>query len=267
MTAGRAQEPTGPSIAPETALVKLKLTIAYDGGRFQGWQTQKTGIGVQQHVERVLRQLFPGATGAHGSSRTDTGVHALGLAAHVEIPAGEWKMTPRKFVLAMNAFLPEDIRIMAATIAEPDFHARFDAVGKQYRYSVWNHAAMNPLLRAQAWHVPTELDDEAMRAAAAVFVGKHDFQSFSANPGYGKGKTVRTVTHCDLKRNGPLLTFTIEGDGFLYKMCRGIVGTIVQVGRGKISAADVKPMFASRDRRVAGVTAPAQGLVLWKVYY
>lgn len=250
-----------------TPVVKLKLVIAYDGSRYQGWQIQKTGVGVQQHVQAALMRLFPHSTSVHGSSRTDTGVHALGLVAHVEVPASEWKMSPRKLVLAMNAFLPEDIRIMAASLARPNFHARFQARGKQYRYQVWNHAAMNPLLRTQAWHVPLQLDLEAMREAARHFVGKHDFQSFSANPGYAKESTVRTVTRCDLKRSGSLVTITIEGDGFLYKMCRGIVGTIVQVGRGKFDIADVSKMFRPRDRRVAGMSAPAHGLVLWKVYY
>jgi tRNA pseudouridine38-40 synthase len=255
------------TLAEHGPFIRLKLVIAYDGAQYQGWQTQKIGVGVQQHVQAVLHRLFPHALGVHGSSRTDTGVHALGLVAHVDIPAKEWKMTPRKLVLAMNAFLPEEIRVMAVRRARADFHARFNARGKQYRYFVWNHAAQNPLLRKQAWHVPVKLDVAAMRNAAKRFVGKHDFQSFAANPGYAKETTVRTVTRCDFKRNGSLLTFTIEGDGFLYKMCRGIVGTIVQVGRQKFSVADVDRMFQSRDRRVAGMTAPAHGLVLWKVYY
>ena len=125
---------------------------------------------------------------------------------------------------------------------------------------------MNPLIRHTAWHVPRPLDLRAMRAAAPHFVGRHDFQSFAANPGYAKASTVRTLTRCDLTRRGPLLTFIIEGDGFLYKMCRGIVGTLVQVGLGKFPAAEVKRMLAQKDRRVAGMTAPAHGLVLWKVF-
>jgi tRNA pseudouridine38-40 synthase len=115
--------------------------------------------------------------------------------------------------------------------------------------------------------VPRPLNLTAMRQAAPLFVGKHDFQSFAANPGYAKESTVRTLSRCDLKRNGPLLTFVIEGDGFLYKMCRGIVGTLVQVGLGKFPAAAIGPMLARKDRRAAGMTAPAHGLVLWKVFY
>jgi tRNA pseudouridine38-40 synthase len=126
---------------------------------------------------------------------------------------------------------------------------------------------MNPLLRHTAWHITRSLEIEGMRKAARFFVGKHDFQSFASNPGYAKASTVRTVSRCELKKSGKLLTVIIEGDGFLYKMCRGIVGTLVQVGLGKFPATDIAGMLRKRDRRVAGMTAPAHGLVLWKVHY
>jgi len=157
--------------------------------------------------------------------------------------------------------------VLSATKATREFHSRFDATGKQYRYFVWNHSAMNPLIRQTAWHVPRPLDLGAMRRAAMVFVGKHDFRSFTSNTGYDRDSTVRTVARCQLKQSGRLLTFIIEGNGFLYKMCRGIVGTIVQVGQGKFPAAEIKAMLAKKNRRVAGMTAPAHGLVLWKVFY
>jgi tRNA pseudouridine38-40 synthase len=194
-------------------------------------------------------------------------VHALGMVAHVEIPRAEFKMAVRKLPLAINAWLPEDIRVLSAVRAQRRYHARFDATGKEYRYFVWNHPAMNPLLRRTAWHVPRKLNLKTMGAAARLFLGRHDFRSFAANPGYAKESTVRTVTRCDFKRNGPLLTFIIEADGFLYKMCRGIVGTLVQVGLGKFRPAEVKKMLAKKDRRVAGMSAPAQGLMLWRVFY
>ena len=248
-------------------LIKLKLTIAYDGTAYQGWQVQKTGIGVQQKVEEALAKLFPSVKRIMSSSRTDTGVHALGMVADVEIPKAEFRMTLHKLPLAVNSYLPEDIRIVAAQQVPLSFHARFHASGKQYRYFVWNQPSMNPLLRAQAWHVPLELDVKAMRVAAKHLVGKHDFRSFAANHSYEITDTVRTMTRCDIKRAGPLLTFVIEGDGFLYKMCRGIVGTLVQLGRGKFSEAELKLMLAAKDRRMAGMTAPAPGLVLWKVFY
>lgn len=248
-------------------MLKFKLIIAYDGTEYEGWQIQKIGTGVQEKVEAALAKLFPSKPRVHSSSRTDTGVHALGMVAHFEIPRNGFKMPVRKLALAINAHLPEDIRVKSAARAPAIFHARFDAKGKQYRYFVWNHPAMNPLLRRSAWHVTRPLDLKAMRVAAALFVGRHDFQSFAANPGYAKESTVRTLTRCGVKKSGPLLTFTIEGDGFLYKMCRGIVGTLVQIGLGKFPATEIKTMLAKRDRRVAGMTAPAHGLVLWKVFY
>jgi tRNA pseudouridine38-40 synthase len=246
---------------------KFKLTIAYDGSLYQGWQVQKIGTGVQEKIEEALAKLFPSRPRLHSSSRTDTGVHALGMVAHFEVQSSECLMTARKLALALNAWLPQDIRVLTAVRASEKFHARFSATGKQYRYFVWNHAAMNPLIRHSAWHVPRPLDLAAMRSALPRFLGKHDFQSFAANPGYNKESTVRTLSRCELKRSGPLLTFVIEGDGFLYKMCRGIVGTLVQIGLGKFRAADIKSMLTRKDRRVSGMTAPAHGLVLWKVFY
>ena len=247
--------------------MKFKLVIAYDGTAYEGWQVQKTGMGVQQIVEQALAKLFPSGPRLHSASRTDTGVHALGMVAHFEIPAAEFKMSARKLALALNAWLPEDIRVLSAARATKKFHARFDAAGKQYRYFVWNHAAMNPLLRHSAWQVTRPLDLQAMRAAAPLFVGRHDFKSFAASRNYEMESTVRKLTRCDIKKSGQLLTFIIEGDGFLYKMCRGIVGTLVQVGLGKFRPGEIRRMLAKKDRRVAGMTAPAHGLVLWKVFY
>ncbi|MGA2245310.1 MAG: tRNA pseudouridine(38-40) synthase TruA [Verrucomicrobiota bacterium] len=247
--------------------MKFKLVIAYEGTAYQGWQVQKTGTGVQQIVETALGKLFPSRPRLHSSSRTDTGVHALGMVAHFEAARPDARMTGRKLALALNAHLPPDIRIVSAARTREVFHARFDAGGKQYRYFVWNHSAMNPLKRHVAWHVPRKLDPRQMREAARLFVGRHDFQSFSSNPGYRKQTTVRTLTRCAVQKSGSQFTFIIEGDGFLYKMCRGIVGTIVQAGLGKFPPAQVKVMLAKADRRVAGMTAPAHGLVLWKVFY
>ena len=247
--------------------MKLKLILAYDGTAYQGWQVQKIGTGVQEKLEAALAKLFPSHPRVHGSSRTDTGVHALGMVVHFEVPPAEYRMSAYKLALAVNAWLPEDIRVLSAARARNDFHARFGASGKQYRYFVWNYAAMNPLIRHTAWHVPRPLDLAGMRRAAAFFCGKHDFQSFAANPGYSRASTVRTVTRCELKKRRHLLTFVIQGDGFLYRMCRGIVGTLVQVGLGKFDATEIKVMLAKRDRRVAGMSAPAHGLVLWRVCY
>jgi tRNA pseudouridine38-40 synthase len=157
--------------------------------------------------------------------------------------------------------------VLSALRVPEKFHARFDATGKQYRYFVWNHPAMNPLLQHRAWHFPVRLDLAKMRAAAKRFIGRHDFRCFAGTRSYEMESNVRTLTRCDLKKSGAQLTFILEGDGFLYKMCRGIVGTLVQVGQGKIPLAKMEDILASRDRRAAGMTAPAHGLVLWKVFY
>jgi tRNA pseudouridine38-40 synthase len=247
--------------------LKFKLIVAYDGTGYEGWQVQKIGTGVQEKIEAALARLFPSHPRVHSSSRTDAGVHALGMAAHFEIPKSQCRMTPQKLALALNAWLPEDIRVLSAHRAVRDFHARFDAAGKEYRYFVWNAPAMNPLIRKTAWHVPRQLDLATMQQAAGHFIGKHDFQSFTANPGYSRESTVRMLWRCHVRKSQSLLTFTIEGEGFLYKMCRGIVGTLVQVGLGKFPADEIEAMLAKRDRRVAGMTAPAHGLVLWKVRY
>ena len=247
--------------------VKFKLVIAYAGTAYQGWQVQKIGTGVQEKIEAALAHYFPSQPRLHSSSRTDTGVHALGMVAHFEIPKTENKIPLARLAIALNAFLPDDIRVLHATRARKSFHARFDAAGKQYRYLVWNHHAMNPLLQGRAWHVARPLDFAAMKMAAKYFVGKHDFKSFAVNHPYEMASTVRTLTRCDVKRSGRQYTFVIEGDGFLYKMCRGIVGTLVQVGFGKFSPGDIHGMLARTDRRAAGMSAPAHGLVLWKVFY
>ena len=247
--------------------LKFKLTIAYDGTSYQGWQSQKSGKGVQDQIESALGKLFASKPVVQGSSRTDAGVHAFGLVAHFSIPKDEFRMPARHLALAINACLPEDIRVRAAAQAPLSFNARFDASGKEYRYSVWNHPVMNPLLRRDAWHVPRPLDLEAMREAARAFVGRHDFRSFTANRGDVLEDAVRTLARCELKRSGSRVTFISEGEGFLYKMCRAIVGTLVQVGYGKFPASEIRKMLDHQDRRVAGMNAPAHGLVLWKVFY
>ena len=246
---------------------RFRMTIAYDGAGYQGWQFQKTGTGVQEKVEQALARLFPAKPRIHSSSRTDTGVHASAMEVHFDVPKVQARMTPDKLPLAVNAHLPADIRVMRARRARPGFHARFDASGKEYRYQVWNHSALHPLHRRTAWQVGRPLDVKVMRAAAKHFIGEHDFRSFRANPDYDTTSTIRTLSQVSVRRAGPLFTFVIRGNGFLYKMCRGIVGTLVQVGEGKISPDEIAGILAGKDRRLAGMTAPAHGLTLCKVFY
>lgn len=247
--------------------LKLKLVIAYHGGHFSGWQTQATGQAVQPLIEAAWRALIPGKHNVHGASRTDAGVHAMGMVAHVELPRDLFKLSIRKVPLALNARLPDHVRVVSAHKVPNSFHARYHAVGKQYRYTVWNHPAMHPLLLDRAWHVPKRIQFEAVQRAARLLVGTHDFRSFAANHPYRIEDTVRTLHRVDVRRSGPLWTFIIEGDAFLYKMCRGIVGTLVQVGNGRFREEDVKAMLEAKNRTSAGMSAPACGLVLWKVNY
>ena len=247
--------------------MRLRLTVSYDGTSYQGWQVQKVGLGIQQLIETAISEVFQLETRLHGSSRTDTGVHARGMVAHFDLPAERVKMNLAKVPIALNAKLPDDVRVMGASEVAETFHARFSATGKQYRYLVFNYHAHDPLLRRFAWHVPQELDFDAIRAAAKFFTGKRDYAAFANNRNYAMESTMRTLHRCDVRKQGHLLRFIIEGDGFLYKMCRGIVGTLIQVGQGRFTPAQIPAMLEGRDRRLAGMTAPAHGLVLWKVFY
>ena len=246
---------------------RFKLTIAYDGSQYHGWQVQKGQVTIQQRVEEAFQKLFPSVKRVHSSSRTDTGVHALGMVIHVDLPKAECRMDSYKLQMALNAFLPEDIRVVKAVRAKINFHARFDAKGKQYRYVIWNAPAMNPLLLGRAWHVSSSLDVERMKKAAKLFVGKKDFKSFATTREYEMETTVRRVTRCEVRKRGAELIVTIEGEGFLYKMCRGIVGTLARVGHGKLTQQDIRSIFSKRDRRVGGMNAPSRGLTLVKVKY
>ena len=246
---------------------RFKLTIAYDGSQYYGWQVQKGQVTVQQRVEEAFCKLFAGVKRVHSSSRTDTGVHALGMVAHVDLPKDQCQMNPSKLKLAVNAYLPADIRVMKVVRVQAGFHARFDAKEKQYRYLIWNGRVMNPLLLGKAWHVPTPLDVELMQKAAKLFVGKKDFKSFATTREYEMETTVRRLTRCDVRKRGSGLKVIIEGEGFLYKMCRGIVGTLAHVGQGKLTQKDIRAIFQKCDRRVGGMNAPAGGLTLVKVKY
>ena len=247
--------------------LKLKLTIAYHGARYKGWQVQKSGITVQQKVEEALKRFFPSVDRVHSSSRTDTGVHARGMVAHVEVQKDEFRIGELKLRLALNAFLPDDVSVTEVKRVPDNFHARFDATGKQYRYMIWNHPALNPLQREVSWHIPRELDFLRMQEGAKFFIGNHDFRAFAVKREYEMRSTIRVVSNCKLYKKDSMLTCLIEGEGFLYKMCRGIVGTLVEVGLGKLKPVDISNILKSCDRSQAGMTAPAHGLILWKVMY
>lgn len=246
---------------------RIRLTIAYDGSRWHGWQAGRTGTGVADRVQQALNAVFPGAGDLVSSSRTDSGVHALGLVAHADLPEGRRMMAADRIAAAINARLPADIRVMAAECVAPDFHARFGAVAKQYRYRIWNAPVMNPLLEKHAWHVPQPLDVGALRAAASVLLGTHDFRAFTSRRDGTPASTVRTILHLEVMAEKPDITLVIEADGFLYKMCRAIAGTMVRIGRGTTTLSELEALLASPSGRTPGINAPAHGLTLWRVTY
>lgn len=242
----------------------LRLTIAYDGTNYAGWQRQTNGISVQQLVEEAFAPLVGGvAPTVAGASRTDAGVHAVGQVASVN---ADIDLQPVAVLRAMNTRLPEDIRVMAAEEAKPGFHARFHAVGKTYRYRLRTSSVMPPLERFYAWHAPGAKRIELMRDAAAALVGTHDFASFQGR-GASVRETVRSVHRVDLESEGDEIVITIEGDGFLRHMVRTIAGTLAEIGEGARPGDDMPRILAARDRREAGPTAPACGLTLMAVRY
>lgn len=244
----------------------LKLTIAYDGTRYLGWQRQARGPTVQGVLEDALSALS--ADGArvavHGAGRTDAGVHARGQVAHCRHAL---RVGPERLPFAVNAHCPPDVAVLAAALAAPDFHARYSATGKCYRYTLRVHPHPHPLERAWAWRVDPPLDLAAMRAAAAALTGRHDFSSFTTHAHEAPADRVRELRRVAIDDAGARCTLTFEGSGFLRNMVRAIVGTLVQVGRGRRDPAGMAAVLAARDRRRAGPTAPAHGLCLESVGY
>jgi len=246
---------------------RFKLTIAFDGTAFHGWHAGRSGKGVSDHIEKALADLFPSAPQLVGSSRTDSGVHALGLVAHFDVPTAEARIPARRLAAALNTRLPREIRILSAARTCHAFHARFGATSKQYHYQVWNAPVMNPLLLQQAWHVPQDLDLTSMREAAAHLTGIHDFRAFTSSRDGTLTDSRRTLTRCEIRSQAPLLTFILQADGFLYKMCRAIVGTLVRTGRGLMMPDEIGTLLKEGAGRTPGINAPAHGLILWKVSY
>lgn len=242
----------------------FKLTIAYDGAGFVGWQRQASGDSIQGLLEDALSMLDGREVAVVGAGRTDAGVHAIGQVAGVTL---ERDVDAPTVVRAVNARLPPTIRVTDAEAAPAAFHARFDATSKTYRYRIWNGEVMSPFERAYAWHVPAPtLDERAMDEAARALEGRHDFAAFQA-AGTATNGTDRTVLSSRITRIASLITYEIGGDGFLRHMVRTIVGTLVDVGRGRAAPSSMAEVLASRDRALAGRTAPPEGLYLVRVDY
>lgn len=243
----------------------IKLVLEYDGTNYHGWQSQK-GSGrstIQDTLETALKALTKEDIRTVSSGRTDAGVHALGHVANFPtespIPGEAWAP-------ALNRLLPKDIRVIASDEVKPDFHARFSARGKQYRYVVLARYSPSALLRDHAWHVDRKLNLANMRRAALHLLGKHDFSAFRSSACNAKAP-VRKIKTLTIRKRGDQIEFILEADAFLMHMARNIVGTLVEVGLGRFSPDEVKTMLKSRDRTTAGRTAPACGLCLVQVFY
>ena len=241
----------------------LKITLAYDGTRFVGWQRQADGESIQGLLEDALARFEGGPVTAHGAGRTDAGVHALGQIASARV---SFTHDAGTLTRALNAHLPPEIRVLAVAEADEGFHARFSSTAKTYRYRLRNTAIADPFDRAFVWHLPEPLSQPSMSEAAAVLVGTHDFAAFRS-VGSEIASSVRTVTRSEWRQDAGLLTYEISGDGFLRHMVRAIVGTLVEIGRGWRTPADMPALLAGADRARAGATAPPHGLFLVSVDY
>lgn len=241
----------------------IRLLIEYDGTAFHGWQSQINARAVQDEVSRAIKIVTGEDCILTGSSRTDTGVHALGQVANFWTDS---KIPPDKYVYALRSVLPEDIVIRRSEEVASDFHSRYSAKGKKYRYIIYNSEMSSALLRNRAYHIPSKLDYNAMCKAVSYFPGTHDFSAFRAT-GSSVKTSVRTIFEAALDKDGDIICFTISGNGFLYNMVRIMVGTLVEVGLGKIDPDSIPDIIKGRDRKRAGKTAPAQGLYLEEVYY
>jgi len=244
----------------------LKVTIAYDGTHYHGFQEQRGTRfqTIQGILEEGLSRLAKKEIRVIGAGRTDSGVHARGQVINFD-PEG-WPIPLERVAYALNSLLPRDIVVLESVEVPTAFHARFSAVAKTYRYTVYNGKLHSPFLRYFSYHIPQPLDVEAMQAGAHYLVGKHDFSAFRAL-GTPVKTTVRTLHEARVSRDGDLVYVDVRAEGFLYHMARMITGTLIRVGLGKINPEEVAGILASRDSIRGGPTAPARGLCLEKVEY
>ena len=250
---------------PGLPIARLRLTVAYDGGAFSGWQSQPNGNAVQDHLVTAFHQILGTTPKVHGAGRTDAGVHALAQVAHVDVPKG--KFSREVWLAALNAHLPREMRVLRCQVVPLDFHARFSARGKVYRYRIWNAAFLHPLEVNRSWHIPQRLSTDVLRQAAKVLVGTHDFAAFAANRGTPSESTVRTISSIGVWRKGSEVTLAYSGDGFLYRMVRLLTGSVVQVARGRYDLAWLADLLEQPKGRKSHHLAPAGGLYLVKVKY
>lgn len=245
---------------------RVKLTIAYDGPQYGGWQVQPNALSIQELLEKALSIFLREKITLIGSGRTDAGVHAQGQTAHFTTSSN---LDLKRLILSANALLPYDIRLLDATLAHPEFHARYDATGKIYHYRLHLAPANDPFKRLYSYHIPYALNLAALHSATKHFIGTHDFTAFAneAHQGSAAKNAVRTLSRLSVLEEECGIRLEFEGEGFLYKMVRNIVGTLLDVARGKLLEEQIPAIFASRDRCEASMAAPPHGLCLMAVLY
>ncbi len=244
-------------------MARLLLTLRFDGTRYCGWQVQPNGVSVQSRIQDAVERITGVRSGVTGCSRTDAGVHAEMFCCTVDTGSA---LRGDKLTAALNAVLPRDIAVTGAREVPPSFHPRYDAVAKRYVYRIWNGRARNPFWEGRAWHITLPLPQEKLNGAAADFVGKRNFAAFCAS-GSRVTETERTVMSARVVRDGDLVSFEVEADGFLYHMVRIMTGTLAEMAFGRLPYDAVPGIIASRSRERAGMTAPAHGLYLQSVMY
>ncbi|PYK13497.1 MAG: tRNA pseudouridine(38-40) synthase TruA [Verrucomicrobia bacterium] len=244
---------------------KLKLIVAYDGTPFAGWQSQSHHNTIQDHLEGAFERILGKQVRVHGAGRTDAGVHALGQCAHVDLP--DDRLSAARWTKALNGLLPATIRVLRCQYVSYDFHARLSAKGKIYRYKIWLAPVLPPFEHRRAWHIARRIDIQILKRAAKHFVGTHDFAGFAANRGKPEKSTIRTIHSVRVREKGPCLTIEFDGDGFLYKMVRLIVGSLVKCALGTIRLDEVNARLDSGQMVSARFAAPAEGLLLVRVRY
>lgn len=243
--------------------MRVLLTVEYDGTAYSGWQRQSNAVSVQEKIEDAICALTGVRVGVTGASRTDAGVHALGQRVHFDNPG---RIPAERYALALNTCLPPDIRVTDSREVPDDFHARFCAKGKRYRYLILNRNHAGALTRNTHMHVSFALDAEKMHREAQALIGTHDFKAFAASGSVVKD-TVRTITAASVTRTGDEIRIEVEGTGFLYNMVRIIAGTLTYVGQSKLPEGTLARAIETGDRLDLGITAPAHGLTLMEVFY
>jgi len=244
--------------------MNIKLTLSYDGTAYLGWQASNVGSSIEAMLQKTLEKILQQKVVLQAASRTDAGVHAEEQVVNFFL---EKERNLEQLHKSLNQLLPKDIRVTAIEVAKDDFHPTLDAKGKEYHYRLSRSRVQLPFTRLFSWHYPFPLDLEKMETAAQFFIGEHDFQAFGNTADPKPKDTIRTLYRLDIVSENEDLRFEIHGNHFLYKMVRNLVGTLVYVGIGKLSLQEAEKLIASKDRTLAGMTAPAHGLILKKVFY